>query len=478
MYNILVVDDDVSIHYILKRIIENEGHQVSLSSSIGEGLNMAAREPFSAVFLDIFLPDGNGLTALAEFKKSPGHPEVVMITGFGSEDDAEKAMITGAYDYISKKTPVDDIIAILSQAIACHDATNRQHTLEATSGDESPFNRKHLVGSSECFVTCLKLAEQYSRVESNVLILGETGTGKEVFARAIHENSPCKDGEFVTVDCASLPDNLAQSILFGHRKGAFTSAESNQEGLVVEADGGTLFLDEIGELPLDVQKIFLRILQERAFRPLGAGKEIQCRFRLIAATNRNLGQMVTEGRFRKDLYYRLQSCVLTLPTLRERADDIEALVHLFLKRLLRTYEMPDIKLSKAFINSLKLYRWDGNVRELMNAVEYAVSAGRFSGELLPHHLPRQIRIHATKMSFAACSLERRESAGFSKGLSDEAAFPTYEEYKKAMGIQLEKNYIRQVYRMARGDVKKVMGLSKLSKSRCYALIKTHVTPQT
>lgn len=311
MARILIIDDDETFSYVLKRACSRQGHEVMLSASACEAKEASAGM-FDIVFLDISLPDGNGLSLLPLLLGSEGHPEVIVITGHDNRDWLEQALMAGAWDFIRKDDSLDTVFAALEQALLYHQ--NRCGAQLSSSGQRTtPLKRNRLVGSGAAIGRCLESVIQCADSDVCVLLSGETGTGKEVFARTIHENSGRQNGPFIVVDCAALPENLAESLLFGHVRGAFTGAITRENGLIPEADGGTLFLDEVGELPLSLQKVFLRVLQEKRVRPVGSTQETPCDFRLIAATNRNLEHMVEEESFRRDLFYRLQTVHIPLP---------------------------------------------------------------------------------------------------------------------------------------------------------------------
>ncbi len=273
--------------------------------SIREGLEKVSTGVFDVVFLDVWLPDGNGLEALPQIQQTSYQPEVFIVTGLGDADGAELAINSGAWAYIQKPLSMKNISLQLERAL--------QFREEKTQA-KSPvlLRREGIIGNSKAIERCLSKVAYVARRDTNVLVTGETGTGKELFAKAIHDNSLRVRKKFVVVDCASLQKTLVGSMLFGHEKGAFTGAENSREGLIKQADGGTLVLDEIGELPLSVQTEFLRGLQEHRFRPLGSDKEIKSDFRLISTTNRNLKAMVKSRRFRQDLYFRLQTVSIEL----------------------------------------------------------------------------------------------------------------------------------------------------------------------
>ncbi|MBG0791164.1 MAG: sigma-54-dependent Fis family transcriptional regulator [Desulfovibrionaceae bacterium] len=470
---ILIIDDDLGIQYALGRMVEKLGHAALLAGSLEQGRALVSAHAPAVIFLDIFLPDGNGVEALPDFCAGSPLSEIIMITGLGSQDEAERALLAGAYDFISKNTPMEELGDIVAQALERH----RAKRADREDPGIAAFGEALLVGGSTEFRRSVNLARQFSETDSNVLLLGETGTGKELFAETIHANSARRDHPFVPVDCASLPENLAPSILFGHARGAFTSASSSREGLMAKADKGTLFLDEIGELPLETQKVFLRVLQERRFRPVGGTREQPCDFRLIAATNQDLQALSEQGAFRKDLYYRLQTCVITLPGLRRRGDDVLVLAERFVRDLCEKEEQAVKVCSELFLKTLRMYPWRGNVRELRNAMEFAVAAARNEDELCVHHLPDRIRIFTAKYKFIQASKggpagqDCREAA---LSLADSTRFPGFTEYKETMGAQLEREYMRTVHSVAHGDIRAMMELTKLSRSRCYALVKQYV----
>ncbi|MEE4240678.1 MAG: sigma-54-dependent Fis family transcriptional regulator, partial [Desulfopila sp.] len=272
--------------------------------TLKEGVTTAENDAWDVVLLDIHMPDGNGLEHVPQIVKGRHEPEVIIVTGDGAPDGAERAIHGGAWTYIEKINVIRDLPLHLMRALQYREEKQRARSVPVI------LKRKNIIGDSEPMQRCFEDLVKAAASDVNVLITGETGTGKEVFARAVHENSARATGNFVVVDCASLPENLIESALFGHIKGAFTGADGSRKGLIKHADKGTLFLDEVGELPPSMQKTFLRVLQERRFRPIGAEREIGSDFRLLAATNRNLEEMVSQGLFREDLLYRLKGLSL------------------------------------------------------------------------------------------------------------------------------------------------------------------------
>ena len=316
---------------------------------------------------------------------------------------------------------------------------------------------------------CLNRLALSAGSDANVLISGETGTGKELFAWAVHNNSRRAGKRFVVVDCAALPESLVESILFGYERGSFTGAEKNQSGLIKRADGGTLFLDEVGELPLSVQKSFLRVLQERKFRQVGGGPEIRSDFRLIAATNRDLNAMVHQQRFRKDLLFRLRAFTMELPPLRQRIEDISEIAHYHMVKLCANYGLARKNFSPDFFEVLGRYEWPGNVRELVHALERAVSAARHEPILFPNHLPVYIRVH-----LARAMVEQGASGSESQPALRRNAkpLPMLAEVREAAMVELELKYLRELMNLA-GTMQEALAIAGLSRSRLYALLKKH-----
>ena len=314
MAQVLIIDDDPLICDLLSRVFQRTGHEITKAFSAESGLQQVYSMPFDVVFLDVNLPDGNGLGLLPEIRKASSNPEVIIMTGAGDPEGAELAIKSGAWDYLEKgQASTQAMTLALTRAL--------QYRNDKKGAARPVFlKRAGIVGESQPIMESLELVSQAAGGDSNVLLTGETGTGKELFARAIHENSHRSRGNLVVVDCTALPDNLVESLLFGHEKGSFTGADRTMAGLIPQADGGTLFLDEIGELPINLQKSLLRVLQERRFRPVGSQVEKDVDFRLVAATNRNLDEMVRQKLFRHDLLFRLRAFVIELPPLRDRLE--------------------------------------------------------------------------------------------------------------------------------------------------------------
>ena len=461
MAHILVIDDDETFSYVLKRACTRQGHAVSLTASVREA--KAVEGPFDVVFLDISLPDGNGLALLPLLRELDGHPEIIVITGHDNLSWVEQALTGGAWDFIRKDDSLDTIFTALEQVLLY-----RRNRSGVPAGPEpAVFDRSRVIGSSPAISRCLEAVATCAGSDICVLLSGETGTGKDVFARTIHENSRRRNGPLVVVDCAALPEQLAESLLFGHVRGAFTGATTRENGLILEAGTGTLFLDEIGELPLSLQKVFLRVLQEKKIRPVGSAQETACDFRLIAATNRDLGRMVEEGTFRRDLFYRIQAASIELPAVRDRREDILPLARHFTAHFMEFYSLPPKELSAGTLAALEAYDWPGNVRELSGAIEHAViSAGR-ADTIFPQHLPTGIRIHA--------ALNRIPTAPETQNTTpaQDAALPSYAEFREQVWQREEGRYLSAVLGQAQGNIVQSCRITGLSRSRLYALLKRH-----
>ncbi|WP_027182385.1 sigma-54-dependent transcriptional regulator [Oleidesulfovibrio alaskensis] len=409
MAQILLVDADSCFAHMLGAIIEGLGHRVHHAASLREGRALAAAAETDVVYLHVQLPDGSGTTAVESFRSAPGRPEVVLLTDRGDPDTAEEAIRMGVWEYVEKSSPADRIILPLLRAL---DYRGRRPSRRSTAS----LKRDDIIGSSRALQKCLDTVSEAAFSDASVLLFGETGAGKEVFARAIHDNSHRAGGPFVAVDCASLTRTLAGSILFGHRKGAFTGAEQNKDGLVLQAHRGTLFLDEVGELPLSMQKLFLRVLQEHRFRPVGGRNEVTSDFRLIAATNRDLEKMVSQGTFRSDLLYRMRTIVMHLPPLRSRTEDITELADHYLQRMCGKYGVPHKSMAPDLQETLRAYAWPGNVRELIHTLERAVLAAQDEPRLFARHLPDHVRISTAR---AALQQRRTDSTAVAQPSRDE-----------------------------------------------------------
>ena len=330
------------------------------------------------------------------------------------------------------------------------------------------------MGISPLMRACFDLLAQAASSDGNVLITGETGTGKELFARAIHENSSRSGENFVVVDCASIPETLVESLLFGHVKGAFTGADRYREGLIKQADGGTLFLDEVGELPVNLQKAFLRVLQERRFRPVGSSSERKSDFRLVAATNRDLDRLAKEGGFRKDLLFRLRTLSMGLPPLKDRPGDLKELVLQHVARLCERYGLENKGFSSEFVDALSCCDWPGNVRELVNTIEQAIVAAGPAPTLFLRHLPEPIRIASVRRSLGS---KKANANSDKEGHASGNTLPPLREYMKTEASRIEESYIQRLMAVTDGNIREACRISGLSRTSLYERLKRHHIPR-
>jgi DNA-binding NtrC family response regulator len=385
--SILIIDDEAAIRESLETLLAIEGYNVEAARSAEEGLAMLAASPRDLVLLDFALPDRNGIEVLEEIRdRDPGLP-VVMITAYGTVENAVKAIQAGATNFIQKPWDNEKLLADVRASISRLRMEEENRQLKRALKQRYSF--ENIVGKSEAMLKVFDLVAQVAPSRSTVLVQGESGTGKELIAKAIHANSPRKDGPFVPVNTGSMPTELLESTLFGHVKGAFTSAIASKKGLFEIANKGTLFLDEIGTMGLDTQAKILRVLQDRKFMHLGGVQEVQVDVRIIAATNVDLKQLVKEGKFREDLYYRLNVISVNLPPLRNRMEDVPLLVNHFLSRFSEENGLPTRHFTAEAMRPLLNYSWPGNVRELENVIERAVvlSSGTNIGiDLLPESI--------------------------------------------------------------------------------------------
>jgi len=463
MAKVLVIDDEKTIGALMSRVIERLGHAVEYAETIKTGMEAAREYDFDIICLDVQLPDGNGLDQLPVFQELPSAPEVIIITGFANSEGAEQALSSNAWDYISKPVSVGAITRAIQRALQYREERNICRSRHA-------LNRIGIIGSNHKMQTCLDTLERSARSCANILITGETGTGKELFARAVHFNSPRAEKNFVVVDCGALPDSLVENLLLGHAKGAFTGADKAGEGLIKRADGGTLCLDEVGELSFDMQKVFLRVLQERCFCPIGDTRETKSDFRLVAASNRNLAELVKKGQFRDDLLFRLGSISIDIPPLRDRVDDIKELAIHHLAVLCDSPNTEPKEFSPEFFEILQAYRWPGNVRELFSALDAALANARYESTLFAKHLPRNVRIEVARSRFDR-ELPGKESA--TKIFDFHTALPNWQKFRRAHIVDGEKKYLKALISHCQGNVLKAAQYSGLSRPHLYGLLRKY-----
>jgi two-component system response regulator PilR (NtrC family) len=385
---ILVVDDEEIMREILETLLTREGYDVRLAASGAEGLEMARALPFDAAIVDIMMPGLDGIATLDELRRIDEDLAVIMITAFASVESAISAMKSGAFDYITKPFKNDEVLVVVRNAMERGRLVNENRNLRQNI-QERYHKFANIIGRSPRMRQVFDLIIQVAPSRSTILIQGESGTGKELVARAIHANSSRSERSFVTVNSGNLPPDLLESTLFGHVKGAFTGAVYPKKGMFDLADKGSIFFDEIGNVPLETQAKLLRVMQERDFMRLGGMETIKVDVRIIAATNVDLRQMMEEGKFREDLFYRLHVISIQLPPLRDRKDDIPLLAHHFLDKYGQENHKGGLELTPAALDLLTEYDWPGNVRELENVIERAVvlSPGpRIGEELIPDHV--------------------------------------------------------------------------------------------
>jgi two-component system, NtrC family, response regulator AtoC len=402
---ILIVDDDKSMTHLTSMLLQKAGFHTTICHSIAEASPLLESRYFPIVVTDLILGDGDGFLLMPYLKKHRRESLIIFMTGYGSIDTTVKAFHEGAFEYISKPfdLPVfeEELLSAVNRAVSQLELT--------TKPDESllplPNSARPLIGKSPQMVHIYRSVAKASLSRGNVVILGESGTGKELIARAIHDNSPWKSAPFVTVNCGALTETLLESELFGYVKGAFTGATMNKKGLLEEADGGTLFLDEIGDISLASQVKLLRAIQEGEIRPVGSVEIRKIDIRVIAATHRNLKQMVAEERFREDLFYRLKVFLISVPPLRERIQDLPDIANYVLSQVNRKNGGRKVTFSRDAMELLKDYPWPGNIRELQNAIERAVAMSH-KNILFPEDLPEEIRSYFETFDVNAPTTQR------------------------------------------------------------------------
>ncbi|HKW86790.1 MAG TPA: sigma-54 dependent transcriptional regulator [Nitrospiraceae bacterium] len=402
---VLLVDDEPGIRATLKAVLEPM-YEVTCASDARAALDLFRQEAPNLVILDVILPGTDGLTVLQTIRSEDQGIPVIMLTGTKTVKTAVDAMKMGAADYLTKPFDVEELRLIVAKTLETHDLEREVRYLRAQVVNRYSFH--NLVGKSQSMQEIYSKIEQVAGSRTTVLITGESGTGKELVARAIHYNSPRRDRPFIPLNCAALPETLIESELFGHEKGSFTDASARRVGQFELAHGGSLFLDEIGDLSPTTQAKLLRVLQEREFTRIGGTQPIKVDVRIIAATNQNVEDLVRQGRFREDLYYRINVIALYLPPLRERAQDIPLLAKHFLAKRIEEEKLPLQEFSKEALELLTRYSWPGNVRELENVVEQAIVWSRGT-TITPEHLPAIFRTDTRSSSLREDTLSGRLS---------------------------------------------------------------------
>ncbi|HPH85327.1 MAG TPA: sigma-54 dependent transcriptional regulator [Ferruginibacter sp.] len=425
MSTILIIDDEEKLRSLLTRIIKLEGFEVLEAATLKAGLKVLEKEPVDVVLCDVKLPDGSGVDFVSVVKSKSIVTEIILLTAYGNIPDGVQAMKLGAFDYITKGDDNDKIIPLLTRAVEKVQLQKRVTQLEKQVGKQYAF--ENILGTSPLILDAIHLAKKVAQTEATVLLLGETGTGKEVFAQAIHHGSKRSGKPFIALNCSAFGKELLESEIFGHKAGAFTGAVKDKKGLIEEASTGTLFLDEIGEMHIDLQAKLLRVLETNEFIKVGDTKSTKVDVRIIAATNRNLSNDVEAGKFREDLFYRINVFTITLPALRDRKKDIALLAEHFASLFAGKTNSRIKPISQALIEQLQAHPWKGNIRELKNVIERAVILSEHN-ELAISDLPVDMQFVQTQpggvSAFDLSSVEKlhiQRVLNHTKGNKTEAA---------------------------------------------------------
>jgi len=385
---VLIVDDEKLVAWSFKKELSRLGYNVDTAYDGQEAMEKLEEDFFDLILLDLKLPDISGIEVLERVKKISPETTCIMITAYGDVNTAVQAMRLGAHDFMDKGVSSEELIQRVQKAL--EETKMKREVIYLREFYKKHYGIGNIIGVSPQFLHVLEIVEKLSSSNVSVLILGESGTGKEVIARLIHQKSPRANCPFMDVNCSALPETLLESELFGHERGAFTDAKEMRKGLFEIAQGGTIFLDEIGDMPLSMQPKILRAIEAKEIRRLGSSKNIRIDVRIIAASNKNIEQMVKEGKFREDLYYRLNTFQITIPPLRERKEDIAVLANHFISSFSREYRTKVEGISEEAMAYLERYHWPGNIRELRNVLERAIIMATEEAIILPHHLPVEI----------------------------------------------------------------------------------------
>ncbi len=418
--NILIIDDEIKLLKLLGMILSQENFNVKEASTARSAMTMLEQYEFDVVLSDVRLPDAFGVDLIKSIKTKHPHLEIILMTAFGNITDAVQAMKNGAYDYLVKGDDNEKIIPLVYKSL--EKVKDNKSKIVQKSSNQKGFET--IIGNSPLILQAKKLAEKVALTDATVLLTGETGTGKEVFANAIHEGSERKKNNFVAINCSAFSKEILESELFGHKAGAFTGAIKDKKGLIEEANAGTLFLDEIGEMPIELQAKLLRVLETKEFIKMGETKVSRSDFRLIAATNRDLEEEIKQGHFREDLYFRLNIFEIRLPALRERKEDLKALAKNFVDVFSQKLHISNVNVTPEYYKTLEKNDWKGNIRELRNTVERSLilmNDNILNIESLPHYSEK---ISTEKDSLSIKSLEREhilKVLQYTKGNKAEAA---------------------------------------------------------
>jgi DNA-binding NtrC family response regulator len=457
--SILIIDDEENIRKYLGHSLAKDGFDVSTARYGKEGLNLLIQKHIDVVLLDLNLPDINGLEVLKELKRVDVQSVIIIITAYGDISSAVEAIKLGAYDYLTKPFDTEDIKIVINKALKILGLEDRIRLLEH---QVDRYQLGELITRSKKMHDLLRFVDRIANTSSTVTIYGETGTGKELIAALIHKKSHRSKKPIVTIDCTSLPENLLESELFGHEKGAFTGAVSLKRGLFEVANGGTVFLDEIGELPLILQAKILRVLESKSFRHVGGEKYIETDVRIIAATNRNLKRLVEEGQFRSDLFYRLNVVPIFLPPLRERKEDIFPLIEYFVQSFNKKIGRSISNVSNEALKLLIDHDWPGNIRELKNVIEHMIITTKgdvISIECVPTEIKgTKLDVDLASYSAAAVSKER---------------LPDFSGAKRELAARFEKDYLGKLLEKNGWNVTQSAKEIKMHRSSFQRLMRKH-----
>jgi len=419
--NILIIDDEIKLLKLLGMILSQENFNVKEASTARSAMTMLEQYDFDVVLSDVRLPDAFGVDLVKSIKAKYPHLEIILMTAFGNITDAVQAMKNGTYDYLVKGDDNEKIIPLVYKAL--EKSKDNKSKIVQKSSDQKGFDK--IIGNSPLILQAKKLAEKVALTDASVLLTGETGTGKEVFANAIHEGSDRKKNNFVAINCSAFSKEILESELFGHKAGSFTGAVKDKKGLIEEANGGTLFLDEIGEMPIELQAKLLRVLETKEFIKMGETKVSKSDFRLIAATNRNLEDEIKQGHFREDLYFRLNVFEITLPALRERKDDLKALAKNFVNIFSQKLHLSSVQVTPEYYKALEKNDWKGNIRELRNTIERSLilmNDNILDTESLPHYSEKIASTEKDSLSMRSLEKEHIQKViQYTKGNKAEAA---------------------------------------------------------
>jgi len=446
---ILVIDDEIDMLSSCKRLLEHMGNTVSVAERGEDGLKRFDDECHDLVITDLKMPGMNGMDVLRNIKERRPETVVVVFTGFGTVEDAVTAIKEGAFDFIQKPIKPDEFQIVVERALKLQRLEVENDSLKQQLEERARF--ENIIGSSPAMNRVFDLVQKIADTQANVLITGESGTGKELIAKSIHANSRRKNRAFVPLNCGGLPEHLVESELFGHQKGAFTGATENRIGLMEHASGGTFFLDEIGELPMNLQVKFLRVLEEQQIRRLGSNQETEIDIRLISATNQDLEAQVQEGKFREDLFYRINTFVIRLPALREREGDIPLLANHFLNECVKSSGKEIRGISSQAISVLNAHAWPGNIRELMHVMESAVALAS-SEEIQPEDLPETLG----KMGKASLNAVRSDLP--------------FKEAKDQLIEDFERSYIQSLLKSYAGNISEAARQSGIDRRSLHRLL--------